>query len=93
MRAAASGWRASHCKADAGAAPSRCHVRKRVAELSEHLADILHEVGVPYCKGGVMAKNPAWRGSLATRRARVGSWINRSLGRLGDLKTPAAASI
>ena len=43
-----------------------------------HLADILHEVGVPYCKGGVMAKNPAWRGSLATWRDRVGDWIDRS---------------
>ena len=47
-------------------------------ELGVHLADILHEVGVPYCKGGVMAKNPAWRGSLATWRARVGNWIDRS---------------
>ena len=33
-----------------------------------HVADILHEVGVPYCKGGVMAKNPQWRGSVATWR-------------------------
>jgi DNA polymerase-3 subunit epsilon/CBS domain-containing protein len=48
------------------------------AELGVHLADILHEVGVPYCKGGVMAKNPAWRGSLATWRTRVGTWIDRS---------------
>ena len=39
------------------------------AALGAHVADILHEVGVPYCKGGVMAKNPAWRGSLATWRA------------------------
>ncbi len=42
------------------------------------VADILHEVGVPYCKGGVMAKNPQWRGSLATWRARVDDWIERS---------------
>jgi len=48
------------------------------AELGTHMADILHEVGVPYCTGGVMAKNPAWRGSLATWRARVGSWIDRT---------------
>ena len=48
------------------------------AELGVHLADILHEVGVPYCTGGVMAKNPAWRGSLGTWRARVGSWIDRT---------------
>ena len=48
------------------------------AELGTHLADILHEVGVPYCKGGVMAKNPAWRGSLATWRERVVGWIDRA---------------
>jgi DNA polymerase-3 subunit epsilon/CBS domain-containing protein len=46
--------------------------------LSVHIADILHEVGVPYCQGGVMAKNPQWRGSLATWRARVAHWIGRS---------------
>jgi CBS domain-containing protein len=33
---------------------------------------------VPYCPGGVMAKNPSWRGSLATWRARVAGWIRRS---------------
>jgi CBS domain-containing protein len=46
--------------------------------LGMHIADILHEVGVPYCKGGVMARNPQWRGSLATWRERVGDWIGRS---------------
>jgi CBS domain-containing protein len=46
--------------------------------LSVHIADILHEVGVPYCPGGVMAKNPLWRGSLTTWRARVAHWISRS---------------
>ena len=48
------------------------------AELGAHVADILHEVGVPYCNGGVMARNPAWRGSLATWRERVVGWIDRS---------------
>src|SRR5712691_7698896 len=33
--------------------------------LATRIADILHDVGVPYCKGGVMARNPQWRGSLA----------------------------
>ena len=47
-------------------------------QLGVHIADILHEVGVPYCKGGVMAKNPQWRGSLATWRERIGDWIGRS---------------
>jgi DNA polymerase-3 subunit epsilon/CBS domain-containing protein len=48
------------------------------AELGGHIADTLHEVGIPYCKGGVMAKNPAWRGSLLTWRDRVAEWIMRS---------------
>ena len=46
--------------------------------LATHVADILHEVGVPYCRGGVMAKNPQWRGSVATWRERVQDWIGRS---------------
>ena len=48
------------------------------AQLGGIVADILHEVGVPYCKGGVMAKNTPWRGSLATWRARIADWIARS---------------
>ncbi|KRR16655.1 hypothetical protein CQ14_13640 [Bradyrhizobium lablabi] len=48
------------------------------AALGTHVADILHEVGVPYCRGGVMAKNPPWRGSAATWRDRIDEWITRS---------------
>jgi DNA polymerase-3 subunit epsilon/CBS domain-containing protein len=48
------------------------------ATLGSHVADILNEVGVPYCKGGVMAKNPAWRGSVATWHRRIADWIGRS---------------
>jgi CBS domain-containing protein len=48
------------------------------ATLGSHVADILHEVGVPYCKGGVMAKNAPWRGSIATWRQRIEGWIGRS---------------
>jgi DNA polymerase-3 subunit epsilon/CBS domain-containing protein len=48
------------------------------ARLGTHIADILHEVGVPYCKGGVMARNAQWRGSVATWRARIEDWITRS---------------
>lgn len=46
--------------------------------FSTHVADILHEVGIPYCKGGVMAKNAPWRGSIATWRERIADWISRS---------------
>jgi DNA polymerase-3 subunit epsilon/CBS domain-containing protein len=48
------------------------------AVFGEHLADILHQAGVPYCRGGVMAKNAAWRGSLTTWLSRVEHWISRS---------------
>jgi len=47
------------------------------AQLGDIIADILHEVGVPYCDGGVMAKNEQWRGSMATWRARIAGWITR----------------
>jgi CBS domain-containing protein len=48
------------------------------AAFGGHLAEILHEVGVPYCRGGVMASQPRWRGSLATWRARIADWIGRA---------------
>ncbi len=48
------------------------------AAFGTHVADILHEAGVPYCKGGVMAKNAPWRGSVATWRNRIDHWISRS---------------
>jgi CBS domain-containing protein len=48
------------------------------ATLSEHTARILHEAAVPYCKGGIMAKNAEWRGSAATWRQRIDRWIGRS---------------
>lgn len=48
------------------------------AKLSEHVSRILHEAAVPYCKGGIMAKNPEWRGSPATWRQRIAHWMTRS---------------
>jgi DNA polymerase-3 subunit epsilon/CBS domain-containing protein len=47
-------------------------------KLGTYVADILNEVGVPYCKGGVMAKNPQWRGSIETWRQRIAHWVTRS---------------
>ena len=46
--------------------------------LAGRMNDLLHEAGVPLCKGGVMARNPQWRGSLAEWRARVATWVERS---------------
>lgn len=48
------------------------------AAFGAHVADILHEAGVPYCKGGIMAKNAPWRGSVTTWRDRIGHWIERA---------------
>jgi DNA polymerase-3 subunit epsilon/CBS domain-containing protein len=39
---------------------------------------ILDEVGVPLCKGGVMARNEAWRKSARGWRKQVASWLSRS---------------
>ena len=48
------------------------------AALGSELADILHAAGIPYCPGGVMAKNAAWRGSVATWERRIDGWVGRS---------------
>lgn len=48
------------------------------ARFGEHVAEILDGTGLPYCKGGVMAKTPAWRGSVATWIARADGWMARS---------------
>src|SRR5262245_34218569 len=47
-------------------------------KLGTHIAEILHEVGVPYCAGGVMASNPRWRGSTATWHRRIEEWMRMS---------------
>jgi CBS domain-containing protein len=48
------------------------------ARLGEKIAGLLDQSGVPYCKGGVMAKNALWRGSLAHWKERVADWIGRA---------------
>jgi CBS domain-containing protein len=48
------------------------------AELGRRIADTLDQAGVPYCKGGVMAREPQWRGSLARWRRRADNWVARS---------------
>lgn len=48
------------------------------ARLGERLADLLNTVGVPLCKGGVMASSLAFRGSVSTWTARVAEWVRRS---------------
>jgi CBS domain-containing protein len=48
------------------------------AALGRLMSDILHQAGVPYCRGGVMASEPGWRGSLATWQERIDGWMRRS---------------
>ena len=48
------------------------------AAFGKHVSDILHEVGVPYCKGGVMSANTEFRGSMRTWRERIAGWIERA---------------
>jgi DNA polymerase-3 subunit epsilon/CBS domain-containing protein len=48
------------------------------ASLGSEMANILQAAGIPYCPGGVMARNAGWRGSVATWERRIDSWINRS---------------
>lgn len=44
---------------------------------AERINALLDAAGVPFCKGGVMAKNTAWRGAQGQWRARVTEWIGR----------------
>ncbi|MEX2372938.1 MAG: DUF294 nucleotidyltransferase-like domain-containing protein, partial [Dehalococcoidia bacterium] len=48
------------------------------AALGERMAALLDRAGIPLCKGGVMAKNPQWRGSLSTWTARLDGWVRGS---------------
>jgi len=46
------------------------------ASLGKRIADTLDAIGVPYCKGGVMAGEPGWRGSVETWQARIAQWLS-----------------
>jgi len=46
------------------------------AELGRRVADILDGAGIPYCQGGVMAREPGWRNSLEGWRAVVRGWAS-----------------
>ena len=48
------------------------------ASLGKQIADTLDAVGVPYCKGGVMAREPGWRGSVETWQARIAQWLSEA---------------
>jgi DNA polymerase-3 subunit epsilon/CBS domain-containing protein len=42
------------------------------------MSETLDAAGVPFCKGGVMAKNRAWRKSVADWRATIDKWMTGS---------------
>lgn len=45
------------------------------AEFGRRLNDILHEAGIPYCDGDVMARNPFWRRSLEDWKTEIRHWV------------------
>ena len=47
-------------------------------KFGQRLNAILDEVGVPLCKGGVMAGNPAWCKSVSQWRKQVAHWLSRA---------------
>lgn len=46
--------------------------------LGTEIAAILDDIGIPFCKGGIMAKNALWRHSLQGWREVVDGWVRRS---------------
>jgi len=50
------------------------------AAMAARMNSILDEAGIVLCKGGVMARNAAWHGNLATWRERVAGWLRRRRG-------------
>lgn len=50
------------------------------AEAGRRIAEALDQAGIPLCKGGIMAKNPAWRRSLAGWRQEIERWIRKKEG-------------
>lgn len=57
-------------------------------ELAERLTQTMHAVGMPLCKGYVMAVNPLWRKTASQWRAQMDYWIakqNVATLRLSDI--------
>ncbi|MAS12718.1 MAG: DNA polymerase III subunit epsilon [Nitratireductor sp.] len=48
------------------------------AVFAERFTDHLHTAAIPLCRGGVMARNPPWRGSAETWRQRVDGWVSKA---------------
>jgi len=50
------------------------------AALGRRLADTLNTAGIPYCQGGVMAAQPAWRHPLDGWMRQIATWVRRAQG-------------
>lgn len=48
--------------------------------LAERMNTLLDEGGIPFCKGGVMARNPQWRKSVTEWKETVDGWVRRQRG-------------
>jgi len=47
-------------------------------ELARHMCEILDQIGVPYCRGGVMAQNAQCRHSVDLWKQEIDGWIERA---------------
>jgi len=45
------------------------------AELGRRVNDMLNQAGIPFCDGGVMAREPKWRKSLEEWKDEIHSWV------------------
>lgn len=57
-------------------------------DFSAMLCESLDAIGLPYCRGGVMARNPLWRKTLSQWRQQVDGWLRRrspAMLRLADI--------
>jgi DNA polymerase-3 subunit epsilon/CBS domain-containing protein len=58
--------------------PDEAAAESWLAHVAARMNSILDTVGVPLCKGGVMARNAPWRHSTAAWRQQVQLWISRT---------------
>ncbi len=46
-------------------------------ELAERMTTALDAVGIPLCRGGVMATNPVWRKTISQWRKQINIWVGK----------------
>ena len=53
-------------------------VRAYFLQFAEQVSDRLHAIGISFCDGGFMAKNPKWTHSLSHWKRNYSEWMNES---------------